>query len=96
MRKGRMRRKAQNEEWKIMRHNNEGNRETDKVHSSAILFRNSKYKRKYIYLIFLFQKQDIMDNSLSIYGNNDGGGILSSSKMRCISPTDFVKRQKIS
>ncbi|XP_060528233.1 transcription factor RFX3 isoform X2 [Cylas formicarius] len=44
-------------------------------------------------------KQDIMQNSLSIYGNNEicNGSSVPSGKMGCVSPTEMMsKRQKIS
>lgn len=45
-------------------------------------------------------KQDIMQNNLSIYGNNDqicNGSPLQSGKLGCVSPTEQLsKRQKIS
>lgn len=52
---------------------------------------------KHAFVCLVFQKQDIMQNSLSIYGNEGvcNGGV--SAKLGCVSPSEHLsKRAKIS
>ncbi|XP_017778326.1 PREDICTED: transcription factor RFX3 isoform X1 [Nicrophorus vespilloides] len=46
----------------------------------------------------LFKKQDILQNSLTIYGNDSmcNGNVMNSAKLGCVSPSDSTKRMKIS